>query len=497
MKFIKTLFSVIIITALVVASVPFSVSADKVKGTIYPFVPAVKTYYSEAEEYIANALREQKSSVNISSFNIPQDDIIYVIRSVMFDNPDIFYIDSAYIPYEFDKKTGIIVKIKPQYIFKRSKISAYIKKFNKASQKLIEGIDSSWSDVKKALILHDRLAVKCRYKNEGLKSYTAYNVIVSGKGICEGYSRAYSYLLSLVGVDSKTVNNEKKFHCWNLVKLNGSWYHVDVTSDDPLPDVSGYVRHKFFLLTDVGLKNVNSKEHSGYKSDITYNSSYACGSSKYNTAFFKSVNTQCVAYKDNYYYIKNNYKGKNYSVLIRKNGSSKKILKVIKDNRTIKYGAKYRFYYSNICEYNKFIYFNTKRKIIRYNPATGKFKSILKLPSFIKSNFIGIEAKGSSLYVTKLNSSMTKLTLKKTVKISKKNKAVVLPFLKYTSKILKKKNSFKLKVYYGSGKVSYKSSNKKIAKVSSKGRVKTLKKGSCTITAVRNNKKLKCKIKVV
>lgn len=121
---------------------------------------------------------------------------------------------------------------------------------------------------------------------------------------------------------------------------------------------------------------------------------------------------------------------------------------------------------------------------------------MMTLPSFKKMNYIGVESKGKSVYALKKNANLTAKVFGKIIKVSSSGKATVIPFLKYKSLNLKKKSSYKLKVYYGSGKIAYKSSNKRIAKVSSKGAIKAKKKGNCTITATRNGKKLKCKVKV-
>lgn len=56
--------------------------------------------------------------------------------------------------------------------------------------------------------------------------------------------------------------------------------------------------------------------------------------------------------------------------------------------------------------------------------------------------------------------------------------------------------AYKLSVSGGNGTVRWKSSNKKVAVVSSKGKVTGLKAGSCTITAIRNGKKVTCKVTV-
>lgn len=80
---------------------------------------------------------------------------------------------------------------------------------------------------------------------------------------------------------------------------------------------------------------------------------------------------------------------------------------------------------------------------------------------------------------------------KKYVKITVKN-----PSLTVKSKKIKVKRSFKIGIRGRIGKATFKSSNKKVATVSSSGKVKAKKKGSATITVTTNGIKLKCKVKV-
>ena len=46
-------------------------------------------------------------------------------------------------------------------------------------------------------------------------------------------------------------------HIWNLIKIDGKWYHVDVTWDDPIMDKPGRVKHDNFLRSDDGIKDTD------------------------------------------------------------------------------------------------------------------------------------------------------------------------------------------------------------------------------------------------
>ena len=46
-------------------------------------------------------------------------------------------------------------------------------------------------------------------------------------------------------------------HMWNKIKIDGKWYNVDVTADDPTPNMSTYTNHSSFLLSDEDIKTVS------------------------------------------------------------------------------------------------------------------------------------------------------------------------------------------------------------------------------------------------
>ncbi|MGN0488587.1 MAG: Ig-like domain-containing protein [Ruminococcus sp.] len=446
------------------------------------------------QDYIAQSLRNLDLSIDIEEYNVKKEDIIQIFRATCFDNPDIFYVNDTYIL--FYHKDGYVTQIMPQYTFVYADVPKYIDKFNKAAQSILSEMDSSWGEYKKALFLHDKLAESCKYVDGNARYHSAYNALVTNRCVCEGYSKAYSYLLSLVGIDSKCINSKSMEHCWNIIKISGNWYHVDVTKDDPLPDTCGLVRHRYFLCSDSFLKNDKTADkHRNWDSDITYSSEFKCTDKTYDKDFTKSINSQIYIYGKSYYYIDNNYKGKHISALIKRTGNSKKVLKIIKDVWKTSKGAYIYDSFSKL-SYNKgYLYFNSSRKIYRLNLKNDKLSTVYKLPIFIKNDFYGLEFSGNYIRATMKKSDTAKGKVADIIRI-KNNKLLKLPLIKHKSLTIKKGKTAVLKVYMGSGKVKYKTSNKKVASVNSKGKIKALKKGVCTITAVKNGINMNCKVKV-
>ncbi len=119
------------------------------------------------------------------------------------------------------------------------------------------------------LQLHDILCQRVTYNNAPTSlSYTAYGALVEGQAVCEGYTRAMQMMLYEFGILSTTVSGVAEGpHMWNLVQINGKWYHLDVTWDD---QQSG-IRHNYFNLTDTNIKkdhSINTTEGSLSDKDI-------------------------------------------------------------------------------------------------------------------------------------------------------------------------------------------------------------------------------------
>ncbi len=93
------------------------------------------------------------------------------------------------------------------------------------------------SDYQKALALHDWLCENASY-DDTLTIHDPSGVLLQGTGVCESFALAYQMLLTEAGVENVYVTGTANGggHAWNMVKLDGEWYHVDVTWDENSTD---------------------------------------------------------------------------------------------------------------------------------------------------------------------------------------------------------------------------------------------------------------------
>ena len=129
-----------------------------------------------------------------------------------------------------------------------------------------------------AQALHDYLVRTCVYDLTAetatgpTVSHSAYGALTKGTAVCQGYALAYKLLLTRAGVPCVFVTSTSMNHAWNMVQIDGGWYHVDSTWDDPVYSDgtdAGYdvnVSHQYFLRAD---STMSALGHSGWEAAYT------------------------------------------------------------------------------------------------------------------------------------------------------------------------------------------------------------------------------------
>ncbi|MBQ9119863.1 MAG: Ig-like domain-containing protein [Lachnospiraceae bacterium] len=143
----------------------------------------------------------------------------------------------------------------------------------KANQIYKELITGKMTDIEKVRAFHDYIVLNTAYDYENLSngtipedSYRIDGVLLHEVAVCQGYAETMQLFLDAVGIENKLIGGSGwssgawVSHAWNLVKLDGNWYHVDATWDDPVmngADIPGYVGYDYFCLSD----SVMEKDH--------------------------------------------------------------------------------------------------------------------------------------------------------------------------------------------------------------------------------------------
>jgi Leucine-rich repeat (LRR) protein len=151
--------------------------------------------------------------------------------------------------------------------------------YNKVKKVIAQTLKPGMTDYQKVLTLHDYLIDSVEYdvdtyyeETDSPHSYTPYGSLIKGLAVCDGYSRAMDLLLKAAGFKTYWVTGDVKGfgwegHSWNLILLNGHYYHIDTTWNDPISLSGknlGIKRYNYFLLSD---EQIN-RDHRWEKKDF-------------------------------------------------------------------------------------------------------------------------------------------------------------------------------------------------------------------------------------
>lgn len=204
---------------------------------------------------------QKKTEINISAAGITTAELS-ILRTtysqVANDHPEFFYIPNNY-SYSY-YSSGKILSVKVSY---PDGLDAQCAAFDEAVAEALAQVDGSRSPMEQALAAHDYLVAHCAYnwdvattdRTDTPYVHSAYGALVNGDAVCQGYALAYKLLLDALDIDCALVSSTPMNHVWNLVELDGVWYHVDVTWDDPTPNVEGGGPYHNFLRSDAGISD--------------------------------------------------------------------------------------------------------------------------------------------------------------------------------------------------------------------------------------------------
>lgn len=234
------------------------------------------------------------------------------INAFLGDHPEVFYMNSEYTISITESVLGKTLKIEIDYTVKNiDELNSQIDSINLALNGILSQV-SNMTDFEKELYVHDYLAKNIKYfsdfedeNNIPDKYHTIYSAILEKEAVCDGISKAYQLILNMMGIENHLVTGVigSTPHAWNMVKIEDSWLHVDVTSDKYIKDSSENTIepvHTYFNVNTDFISNTHSIDKKeilpeSTSSDYTYYKkmgAYISSSENFETRVKEIVNKQ-------------------------------------------------------------------------------------------------------------------------------------------------------------------------------------------------------------
>ena len=234
------------------APVPVSeIPTEPVRGPIERDAQKLRRYaYSlltDSEKYVYSLLLDAVNNfvpeVTELGAAVTDEQVKKIFDYIHRDHPEIFWFRHG-ATYYFDTQTHIVNKVELVYCLTEQEKQERQAQIEKEAEGFLSCVNDIMSDYEVVLRIYENIIRLVDYDTIGLERQkktsadadkpddlrSVYGVLVNKKAVCAGYAKAMQYLLNLCGIECIYVTSDT--HAWNIVRLEGEYYHLDVTWGD-------------------------------------------------------------------------------------------------------------------------------------------------------------------------------------------------------------------------------------------------------------------------
>ena len=193
------------------------------------------------------------------------------VDALRYDHMDLFYIDFTKTALKTttytrgnEKRYEVVFSVmdgEENYfqdgITSKEDVEEKLNEIEKQTEEILK--NATGSNYQKIHYIHNWIIDNVEYDRtyEGSNIRDIYGTFIYKKVVCEGYAKAFKYLLDELNIPCIIISGEaqntqgvRERHMWNYVQINDTWYAVDVTWDDPIlinsDTLSNELRYKYF-----------------------------------------------------------------------------------------------------------------------------------------------------------------------------------------------------------------------------------------------------------
>lgn len=310
--------------------------------------------FNSCKQKIKNEIANGAMTINISAYNLTDEEAHMALIQVLNENPSFFHI--SYVANYSRNSSDKIINIYLKRVFSEEERPTIEREITTA----LSHVDSSMTDFQKALVLHDYLVQNVSFqKDANDRIFDIYGTLVNHIAVCNGYATTYKVLMDRLSIPCRYIYGDSGAHAWNQIQIDGVWYNVDCSWDDVSDtERSGWVQHKYFLASD---SKMTANSHHDWISTIN------CTNTDYDSCWFSNVKSEIVVYSGSFYYIQGD---SGYYTIYKRTGNNVSAIKSSLTNRIYKDGYTYRCM-CYLCGVGDKLYYNADGKIYEYDLASG------------------------------------------------------------------------------------------------------------------------------
>ncbi len=193
-----------------------------------------KYYFCE----IYKAVLEHKDYV---TFDIPiyEDELSVLMYILNYDCPELIHLKGDYFLENTGDGAKYVSKLKLQYCMTEDEYISAVNELDKFFGQLVSDLNGM-EEYEKEKYVYDYIFNLCHYDELSELGGSAYASLIKGFGRCESFSKAFMWCMRKLGIECICVSGSQNWdedsmyteHSWNIVNIDGNWYHVDITVDN-------------------------------------------------------------------------------------------------------------------------------------------------------------------------------------------------------------------------------------------------------------------------
>ena len=169
------------------------------------------------------------------------EDIYVAYFALRNSRPEYFWLPNRFEIKVVGSIYSIMLSSSGGYEFSPEQVRSMTSQIKTVLAELNQSMSASpLTEYERELFIHNWLISRVTYDHDaaagnssGSNAWSAYGALVEGKAVCEGYARALSLLFNMCGIQNRCITGVTTGdHMWNLVKIEGEWYHLDATGND-------------------------------------------------------------------------------------------------------------------------------------------------------------------------------------------------------------------------------------------------------------------------
>ncbi len=239
--------------------------------------------YGFDSKYFVNRLDESMLNIFLNMYDavqhfemttrfsekVPSDDFDMLMFLLNYDCPELIQLNGDYSPIYTDESESNVSGVYFTYNMSESDCKNYTDELDLFFENLKADI-GDMSELEKEKYIYDMIFDDCVYDDTDAYSGTVYGTLIGHIGRCEGICKSFMWCMRELDMECMCVSGVPKWetdavyagHSWNIVKIDGEYYQLDLTIDnirDPWSDTT-YPNYGFFNVND----EFNDRTHEIY-----------------------------------------------------------------------------------------------------------------------------------------------------------------------------------------------------------------------------------------